>query len=102
LICVALRQLAILLADFQIIEISGAVLGFRSRRCPGSPESPLLAFWGGMSRDDGDYGDLFRDFAQDSPRFNLAFTISRYNSGIDSRNAIEPPFAVSKRGGQGK
>jgi hypothetical protein len=39
--------------------ISGKPCFFRCRRCPGSPESPLLAFWGGMSRDHGDDGDLF-------------------------------------------
>jgi hypothetical protein len=32
-------------------------------------------------------GKAFPDFAQDSRRFNLAFTISRYNFSIDSRNA---------------
>jgi len=71
-------------ADFSISvirEISGGVLGFRF---------PMTA----MSRDDGDYGDygdlstpVEADFAQDSPRFNLAFTISLYNVAIDSRNA---------------
>jgi hypothetical protein len=25
----------------------------------GPPESPVLAFWGGITRDDGDSGDLF-------------------------------------------
>jgi hypothetical protein len=55
-------------------EISGEVLVFRF---------PMTA----MSRGHGDYGNLFPDFAQDSPRFNLAFTISRYNFAIDGRNA---------------
>jgi len=41
-----------------------------------------------MSRDDGDYGDFLPDFAQDSRRFNLAFTISRYNSVLDGRYAV--------------
>jgi hypothetical protein len=47
-----------------------------------------------MSRADGDpfqiseiSGKAFPGFAQDSRRFNLAFTISRYNFSIDSRNA---------------
>jgi hypothetical protein len=43
---------------FLISVISGEVLIFRSRRRPGSPESPLLAFWGGITRDLGDFGDL--------------------------------------------
>jgi hypothetical protein len=34
------------------------VLIFRSRRPPGSPESPLLAFWGGMSAMTRDHGDF--------------------------------------------
>ncbi|HEX3094763.1 MAG TPA: PhoU domain-containing protein, partial [Candidatus Angelobacter sp.] len=72
-----------------ITEISGEVLGFRF---------PMSA----MSRDDGDYGDFLPDFAQDSRHFNLAFTISRYNSAIDGGNADSAAFPMSKRGGQGK
>jgi hypothetical protein len=37
------------------VLISGKVLVFRS---PGSPASPILACWGGITRDVGDSGDL--------------------------------------------
>jgi hypothetical protein len=43
-----------------------------------------------------------RIFAHDSRRFNLAFTISRYNSAIDGGNAHSATLPMSKRGGQGK
>jgi hypothetical protein len=35
-------------------------IGFPISAMPGSPESPLLAFWGGMTCDYGDVGDPAR------------------------------------------
>ena len=53
---------AIAAISFRSVKISGEVLGFRfpMTAMSGSPESPVLAFWGGMSHDVGDYGDLFQ------------------------------------------
>ena len=39
-------------SSVQSVPISGESLFSDVARCPGSPESPVLACWGGMSRDD--------------------------------------------------
>jgi hypothetical protein len=41
------------------VALSQGSFAFPITAITGSPESPVLAFWGGITRDSGDSGDLF-------------------------------------------